>query len=132
LQYDLNTFTHVVQLASLSASQEEMLSTAVLNIEIKASQAEANPSRWAELIDTTVETVRNAKPVPNLQVWYCPRGWATLTPRWQRFAALSTPTTERLAPGIYMVAPKSPNVNSVPMRVGGDGMPTAHFVLEVP
>jgi hypothetical protein len=132
LQYDLNTFTHVVQLASLSPAQEAVLSYAVLNLELKASQAEKNPSRWADLIDTTVETVRNSKPVPNLQVWYCPRGWATLMPRWQRFAALSTPTTERLAPGMYMVAAQSPNINSVPMRVGGDGRLTAHFVLEVP
>jgi len=132
LQYDLNTFTQVIQLASLSPAQEEVLNYAVLNLELKATQAQKNPSRWAALIDTTVETVRNSKPVPNLQVWYCPRGWANVIPRWQRFADLSTPTTERLAPGMYMVAVTSPNVNSVPMRVGGDGKLTAHFVLEVP
>jgi hypothetical protein len=132
LKYDLYTLGQVAKSDNLTPAQEDVITYAVLNLETKAAQAVASPSRWADLVDTTVETVRDDKPVANLQVWYCPRGWASVAPRWQRFAALSTPTTEKLPPGIYLVAAKSPNVNPVPMRVGGNGEGSVRFVLQVP
>jgi hypothetical protein len=132
LNCDLSTISQVTDLSYTTPAQEEMVSYAVLNLEAKAAQAVARPEKWAELVETTVETVHEGRPIWNLQVWYCPRGWATIYPRWQRFAALSTPTTERLAPGIYLIAAKSPNLMAVPMRVGGDGASRIHFVLQVP
>jgi hypothetical protein len=132
LNCDLNTISQVTDLSYTTPAEEDMVSYAVLNLETKAAQAVARPQRWAELVETTVETVHEGRPIGNLQVWYCPRGWANMYPRWQRFAALSTPTTERLAPGIYLIAAKSPNLMSVPMRVGGDGASRTHFVLQIP
>lgn len=132
LNCDLNTISQVTNLNYRTPAQEEMVSFSVQNLEAKAAQAVARPDKWAELVETTVETVHEGRPVWNLQVWYCPRGWANVYPRWQRFALLSTPTTEKLAPGIYLVAAKSPNVLPVPMRVGGDGSPRTHFVLQIP
>jgi len=132
LQYDLHTLGRAASLRFITPAQEEMISYAALNIVTKAAQATAAPNKWADLIDVTVETVRGATPVPNLQIWYVPIAWWNVPDRWQRFPLPSTPTTEKLAPGNYLVAAKLANVNPVPMRVGGDGSSKLRFVLQVP
>jgi len=133
LQYDMDTVQQVIVQKAPAPSQEEAIFFAVESLELKALYAVANKSSWANLIEVTVETRSPAgKPVPNLQIWYCPRGWAESLPHWQTFSFLSTPTTELLAPGMYLIAVGGPNNNPLPMRVGGNGRRASHYDFPVP
>ena len=133
LQYDMDTIQQVIVQKAPKPSQEEAIFFAADSLELKAAYAETNKSSWATLIEVTVETRSpSGKPVPNLQIWYCPRGWAESLPHWQTFSFLSTPTTELLAPGMYLIAVGGPNNNPLPMRVGGDGRRASHYDFPVP
>jgi hypothetical protein len=132
LDYDLRTVEEKAVRVTPTPAELEALSNAVISLETKAGYAIANEDTWADLIEVTVETMRGKEPISGLEVWYCSRGWAESKPHWYRFSALSTPTTERLPPGIYLVAAGAPNIDAVPMRVGLNGQRKIYFVLHVP
>lgn len=135
LENELRVVERVARQPVPTPHDEQMLSGAVRSLKVKARHAAASQTDWAELVQMTVNTKKkNGESVQHLEVWYCPSGWADDFPHWKRFNNLSTPTTEALAPGDYVVCAGRPDtvLQRTPMTVGGDGQPRDSFDLIVP
>jgi hypothetical protein len=100
------------------------------DLETKAAQCKLSRAGWASLVDVTVNTRRGAQLLSGYEVWYVPKGWASVRSMWQRFPQLSSPTGLSLAPGNYLVAVNKGRPEQI--RVGGTGQQHEQIDLLVP
>lgn len=129
LRADSDVLRAASEKQQLNASDVALVQDAIVDLEIKEAHCKAPNIEWAELVQQTVSTLKSGKPASGYEVWYAPRGWAGNANYWQRFSKLSTPTSQALAPGVYMIRAKAGK--EVPMRVGGTGEKTGKFDLAV-
>jgi hypothetical protein len=130
LQADADLLRTAQQTRPLTPPKEKQVLETADDVRLKAQQCQQSKAGWAELVLVSVKTVdRTQQPATGREVWYCPRGWADLESKWQKFPTLSSPTQERIAPGMYMF--RIGTGPSEPRRVGGDGLPQAALELIV-
>lgn len=130
LQADADLLRAARQSKSLTPPKEKQVLETADDVRLKAQQCRQSKAGWAELVLVSVKTVDRAQQTAaGREVWYCPRGWADLESKWQKFPTLSSPAQERIAPGMYMF--RIGTGPSEPRRVGGDGLPLAALELIV-
>ena len=128
LQADTDVLRGARASAPLPPPREKQVLETFDDVRLKAAQCRQSQGAWAGLVTVQVRTVDAAqRPATGKEVWYCPRGWADVDAKWLKFPTLSTPTDERLPPGVYMfrVGRGEPEAR----RIGGDGQPTASIEL---
>jgi len=97
---------------------------------IKAKHCELSAKGWNALIVVSVNARKGNEQVDGLEVWFVPKGWAKVESKWKRFGKVTCGTSEKLAPGVYMMWLKG--LTPVPIDIGGNGSDTKEVDLVVP
>ena len=107
-----------------------LLEIVELDLRIKASQCKLSNKGWNALIVVSVNARKGNDKVDGLEVWFVAKGWAKTESKWKRFAKVTCGTSEKLAPGIYMMWLKGSV--PVPIEIGGSGLDAKEVDLMVP
>ena len=84
-------------------------------------------------VKVTVRTVRGTKEESGHLVWFVPRGWSEVQQHYRRFDKLSSPTSDTLAPGNYIMwTGQVADPSRQPIVVGGHGRGRQSIDLPLP
>jgi len=97
---------------------------------IKAKHCELSPKGWDALVVVSVNARKGNEKIDGLEVWFVPRGWVKVESKWKRFPKVTCGSSEKLAPGVYMMWLKG--LAPVPVDIGGSGSDTKEVDLVVP
>lgn len=96
------------------------LEAVVQDLKVKADHCRLSPKGWDGLVTVVVNTKNGTNVVHGFEVWFVCKGWAKDQSKWKRFSKVSSPTSETLAPGVYLMRLRADG-DAVPVEVGGDG-----------
>jgi hypothetical protein len=97
---------------------------------IKAAHCKRSAKGWDAVVVVSVNARKGNEKVDGLEVWFAPKGWVKVQSKWKRFAKVTCGTSEKLAPGVYMIWIKG--LEPVPIDIGGSGVDTKEVDLLVP
>ena len=100
------------------------------DLRVKATHCKQSAKGWDALVVVSVNARKGNQNVDGLEVWFVPKGWAKVESKWKRFGKVTCGTSEKLAPGVYMIWLKGST--PVPIDIGGNGQETKEVDLLAP